>query len=224
MRELLLPFRPISLLFNKSLASVTHQSSRRPWCVHCSPRRQTDEQLQACIESAVPVEAAAGENCSESAADLPGQKRREAEDAVDVRAYRQYHSTETVVTKVYNGMLMAADSGQVSALCLLYLSAAFDTVDHDLLMQRLERQYGLRSVMLQWFSSYSLAEFFKSSMGAVRHQPSTSHVTYHKAQCSVRVCSSCTWQTWKTTSRNMASVSTHLQTTCSYMYTVVTTK
>ena len=104
-------------------------------------------------------------------------------------AYRQYHSTETVVTKVYNDMLMAADSGQVSALCLLDLSAAFDTVDHDLLMQRLERQYGLRSVMLQWFSSYSLAEFFKSSMGAVRHQPSTSHVTYHKAQCSVRVCS-----------------------------------
>ena len=39
-------------------------------------------------------------------------------------AYRQYHSTETVVTKVYNDMLMAADSGQVSALCLLDLSAA----------------------------------------------------------------------------------------------------
>jgi len=58
---------------------------------------------------------------------------------------------------------------------------------------RIERQYGLRSVMLQWFSSYSLAELSKSSMGAVCHQPSTSHVTYHKAQCSVRVCSSCTW-------------------------------
>jgi len=55
-------------------------------------------------------------------------------------AYRQYHSTETVITKVYNDMLMAADSGQVSALCLLYPSAAFNTVDHDLLMRRLERQ------------------------------------------------------------------------------------
>jgi len=75
-------------------------------------------------------------------------------------AYRQYHSTETVVTKVYNDMLMAADSGQVSALCLLYLSAAFDTVDHDLLMRRLERRYGLRSVVFQWFSSYLAGRTF----------------------------------------------------------------
>jgi len=33
----------------------------------------------------------------------------------------------------------------------------------------------------------SLAELSKSSMETVRHQPSTSHVPYHKAQCSVRV-------------------------------------
>jgi len=57
--------------------------------------------------------------------------------------------------------------------CLLDLSAAFNTVDHDLLMCRPERQYGLRSVVLEWFSSY-LSD--KSSMGTVRHQPSTSRV------------------------------------------------
>ena len=39
-------------------------------------------------------------------------------------AYRQFHSTETVVTRVYNDMLVAADGGQVSVLCLLHLSAA----------------------------------------------------------------------------------------------------
>ena len=54
-------------------------------------------------------------------------------------AYRQHHSTETAV------LLMAADNGLVSALCLLDLTAAFDTVDHDLLL-RLERQFGLRAV------------------------------------------------------------------------------
>ena len=58
------------------------------------------------------------------------------------------------MAKVYNDLLLAADQGDVSALCLLNLTAAFDTVDHDLLMLRLERQFGLRGVVLQWFGSY----------------------------------------------------------------------
>jgi len=71
-------------------------------------------------------------------------------------AYRRFHSTETAVTKVYNDLLLAADKRQtqMSALCLLDLTAAFDTVDHELLLHRLERQFGLRGVVLTWFASY----------------------------------------------------------------------
>jgi len=59
-------------------------------------------------------------------------------------AYRPFHSTEKALSKVYNDLLLAADGGgEVSALCLLDLTAAFDTVDHDLLMHGLERQFGL---------------------------------------------------------------------------------
>ena len=50
------------------------------------------------------------------------------------QAYRQYHSTLTAATTVYNGLLLAADKGDVSALCLLDLIAVFDTVNHDILM------------------------------------------------------------------------------------------
>ena len=64
-------------------------------------------------------------------------------------AYHQCHSTETAVIKVYNDLLLAADEGDVSVLCLLDLTAAFDTVDYDLLMSRLEHQFGLRGVVLQ---------------------------------------------------------------------------
>ena len=62
-------------------------------------------------------------------------------------------------------LLAAADNGQVSALCLLDLTAAFDTVDHDLLMLRLERQFGLRGVVLQWFSSYLSGRSFHVVFG-----------------------------------------------------------
>jgi len=62
--------------------------------------------------------------------------------------YRHFHSTETALTKVYNDIL-ATEDGDVSALCLLDLTAAFDTVDHDFLMLRMERQFGLSGVVLQ---------------------------------------------------------------------------
>jgi len=53
------------------------------------------------------------------------------------------------------------DVGYVSALCLLDLTAAFDTVDHQLLLHRLERQFGLCGVVLAWFSSYSTYRSFR---------------------------------------------------------------
>jgi len=77
------------------------------------------------------------------------------------------------VTKVYNGMLLAADSGQLTALCLLNLTAAFDTVDHDLLMLRLERQFGIHGVALEWFRSYLQGRSFHvihgGSLSAIIH-------------------------------------------------------
>jgi len=52
----------------------------------------------------------------------------------------------------------------VSALCLLDLTAAFDTIDHDLMMLKLERQFGLCGVALDWFRTYRVIHGGKTSL------------------------------------------------------------
>ena len=50
--------------------------------------------------------------------------------------------------KVLSDILLAIDSGDLSALVLLDLSAAFNTVDHDILIRRLKTSYGLSGMVL----------------------------------------------------------------------------
>ena len=51
-------------------------------------------------------------------------------------------------------MLEAIDNGSVSVLLLLGLSAAFDTVDHAVLLERLKSRFGIKGAVLAWFHSY----------------------------------------------------------------------
>ena len=69
-------------------------------------------------------------------------------------AYRQNHSTETASLKIVSDILDAADTGHVTLLALLDLSAAFDTVDHNILLSRLECSYGFSGTVLKWIASF----------------------------------------------------------------------
>jgi len=67
--------------------------------------------------------------------------------------FRSKHSTEMALVKVANDLLLAADSSFLSILILLDISAAFDTISHSVLLERLAC-IGVASNVLLWFSSY----------------------------------------------------------------------
>ena len=69
-------------------------------------------------------------------------------------AYRPGHSTETAMLKVHNDIKCALDKGEGVLLVLLDLSAAFDTIDHQILLLRLQHSVGIVGTALDWLRSY----------------------------------------------------------------------
>ncbi|KAK7895247.1 hypothetical protein WMY93_020572 [Mugilogobius chulae] len=67
--------------------------------------------------------------------------------------FRPLHSTETALLKITNDLLIASDSGLLSILVLLDLTAAFDTISHTTLIHRL-KSLGICHTPLSWFISY----------------------------------------------------------------------
>ena len=65
-------------------------------------------------------------------------------------AYRQGHLTETALVDVFEGVYTAADNKEVTVLIGLDLSAAFDTVCHSTLTQRLQTEFGVSGTAISW--------------------------------------------------------------------------
>jgi len=68
-------------------------------------------------------------------------------------AYRHGHSTETALLKVYSDLTDAINRGDV-LLGLLDMSAAFDTVDYGVLLERLTSTHGIAGMAHKWIRSY----------------------------------------------------------------------
>ena len=83
-------------------------------------------------------------------------------------AYIKHHSTETTLLSVHDHIIKAMSHQQVTCLTLLDLSAAFDTIDHTILLERLSSWFELTSTALSWVKSYLLDRSFNVSIdGAV---------------------------------------------------------
>ena len=78
--------------------------------------------------------------------------------------HRKHHSTELALLKVHNDIIISMDKGEVTALTLLDLSAAFDTIDHATLTDRLSDWYGVSGQAQIWHQSVKIKDTFSDKV------------------------------------------------------------
>ena len=92
-------------------------------------------------------------------------------------AYRKHLSTEIALLQVINDVLRTEYCRQELVLLLLDLSAAFDTLDHTILLDRLSRYFGFSHTVLRWFSSYLT--------GRIQSVTITQHLAVRRLECGI---------------------------------------
>ena len=90
-------------------------------------------------------------------------------------AYRPNHSTETALLRIVNDLLTAMDNNKICILTLLDLSAAFDTIDHQILLTRLQHSFGISGPALSWFSSYLSNTTHAVTINSLQSEHTTLH-------------------------------------------------
>ena len=80
-------------------------------------------------------------------------------------AYRKFHSTETALLKVKTDIIKAMDNQDITCLILLDLSAAFNTIDHTTLLNRLETTFVIMDTALKWIASFLTGRTQKVAIG-----------------------------------------------------------
>ena len=83
-------------------------------------------------------------------------------------AYRRHHSCESALLRLVNDLFDAMEKQEVTALIAIDLSAAFDTVDHNILLQVLQNQYGVGGTVLSWIDSYLRPRSCRVSINTVQ--------------------------------------------------------
>ena len=91
-------------------------------------------------------------------------------------AYRPGHSTELALLRIKNYIDLALDQGKGVPLVFWDLSAAFDTIGHQILLDRLECACGVTGRVHQWLSSYLSNRTHRAKIGESLSKPKTLHM------------------------------------------------
>ena len=98
-------------------------------------------------------------------------------------AYRKFHSTETALLKVKTDIIKAMDNQEITCLILLDLLAAFNTVDHTILLNRLKTTFGIKDTALKWIASFLIGRTQQVTIGDLGTDLGATcrkhHISYH---------------------------------------------
>ena len=82
-------------------------------------------------------------------------------------AFKSGHSMETALLSIKNDIHLSLSRGEATALVLLDLSTAFDTIDHSTLLSCLHDWFGIGGSALKWFSSYLIERYQTVKIGYI---------------------------------------------------------
>ena len=91
--------------------------------------------------------------------------------------YHQHFSTKRSMLKVCADILKAMDKQEITCLILLDLLAAFDTIDHEILLRRLEKRFGIKGTVNKWIEPYVTCQYQHVIIGDVNTDGATSDPT-----------------------------------------------
>ena len=99
-------------------------------------------------------------------------------------AYKKFHSCETSLIKLANDLLWAMEKQEVTAMTILDLSDAFDMVNHDQLLEVLNKRFGVKGRALKWYEQYLKPRKFKVSINNTYSKEQT--INYSVPQGSIQ--------------------------------------
>ena len=98
-------------------------------------------------------------------------------------AYREHYSCKTVILKINNDILWGMEAQSITSLVALDLSAAFNTVNHEILLSILSNKYGIKSQALKWFDQYLRPRSFKVTVNGAHSKERDLEVSVPQGSC-----------------------------------------
>src|SRR6218665_48442 len=146
------PYRPyynqnhqsifINRQFPHAIQRLSHQTTSR------KPPSARNSSQKSNLESIFPIQTVG------TSRPLPSQRLSQLKKSPKPKSIRQHlNITKTLLTSLYNKLVITIGHQQVSCLCLLDISAAFDTIDHSILINRLSSLFGISGLALSRMKS-----------------------------------------------------------------------